>query len=298
MKNEHEIEELMRSGKTVQLSSEAKDGIKAQLLARARRSYVGTPKPAVPSWRYPALRFSLGFALVVLLAGGTVSTAQQSLPGEPLYALKVQVLEDVVHFTKFDPKEKSAYQIELMETRFKELKALAQDTQDIETLNLVSDQIEEHIDSMERTISIADDSEFSHEEKIKMLQKITTLAKAQAVLVRNDDSLDSIASDTESHHQDAVDVLVSEVEDFVVDTSKEAVADFLNSGLAEMDDLLYASSTDAQSREDIAGHLFDASESLEEGDTEEAVFSILEAQQVIAVDEYLEGADTHSESQQ
>lgn len=295
MKTPHETEELLRGGRNARLSSEDKEGIKAQLLARARRSYEVQLAPKPSAWQRPILRFSLGFALVMLVMGGTVSSAHNSLPGEPLYALKVQVLEDMVHFSKFDPKDKTAYQVELMETRFKELKSLTREAHDTKTLGLISDQIEEHIDSMEYTISTTDDAQLSHEEKIAMLQKITTLAKAQASLAHEDGPLAAIAKETESHHRDAVAVLASEVEDFVVDTPHEAVADFLSSGLAEMGILLQASSTGVESRDDIAGHLLDVSESLEEGDTEEAVFSILEAQQVIAIDAYLEGTQSDSE---
>lgn len=75
---------------------------------------------------YHTLRISLSSLAFFIFVGGMVSAiADQALPGDPLYAFKLNVNEEVKGFFKNTPEEKVAYGAKRVETRVKEIQTLA-----------------------------------------------------------------------------------------------------------------------------------------------------------------------------
>lgn len=63
-------------------------------------------------------------ALLLLISGGTTYAATQSLPGEPLYGIKVNIVEPIGMALRIGEEARANYQLSLMDKRIKELETL------------------------------------------------------------------------------------------------------------------------------------------------------------------------------
>lgn len=120
--------EQLKNLKSVTLTEEEKGRI------RAHAAYVimNTPTnaPAIRSLfqrgMYHGLRIALSSFLFFIFIGGTVSAvADSALPGDPLYAFKLNVNEEVKGLFQKTPQEKVAYGAKRVENRVNEIKTLA-----------------------------------------------------------------------------------------------------------------------------------------------------------------------------
>lgn len=290
MKTDKDIEQLLMSGKKLTLSTDERSSIKSTLLAHATQT-LQHEKRSIPSpWTSWVLRGSVSFASLLIVFVGTAYASQDSLPGEPLYAMKVHVVEEMIALTKIEPSERVAYDISLMETRLTELKALADqsETPAQEDLTALTDQIGEHITDIAITLDTTNTSEMPHEEKIKALSKISGIAKAQAKITKNEEDLSVISETVQDTQDSASDSLNSAVQDFANDQPAESVNEYLSDQITVVSEQISASTTDENTRDSAEQHLHDVDESLIDGNTTDALVSVLEAQQTIAVDAYLD----------
>lgn len=290
MKTDKDIENLLMSGKKLSLSTHEKESIKTTLLEHARETLKHDTR-AIPSpWTSWVFRGSVSFASLLIVFVGTAYASQDSLPGEPLYAMKVHVVEEMVAFSKMDPSEHIAYDISLMETRLAELQILAvqKEIPESDDLEVISDQIDEHIDDIAENLSTADNSTMTHEEKIDILAKLSSVSKAQSKVTRNEARFVNISNTVSDSHESTTDALESAVDDFVEEESIEAVGEYLSDQITEVGEQVSASTTNEGTRDSARRHLYDVDEALVDGDTAEAIVSILEAQQEIDSEEYLD----------
>lgn len=86
-----------------------------------------TPRYAVSHFQFFSIKFApvLAGLLIVLLGGGTAYAAQAALPGELLYAVKVNVNEPVREALAVSTEAKAAFHANIAETRLEEAEALA-----------------------------------------------------------------------------------------------------------------------------------------------------------------------------
>lgn len=76
---------------------------------------------------YMGLRIALSSFVFFIFVGGTVSAvANNALPGDPLYAFKLNVNEEVKGFFQQTTEEKVAYNAQRVENRVNEIKTLAE----------------------------------------------------------------------------------------------------------------------------------------------------------------------------
>jgi hypothetical protein len=289
MKTDKDIENLLMSGKKLSLSVHDKVSIKTTLLEHAAET-LKHDVCAIPSpWTSWVTRGAVSFASLLIVFVGTAYASQGSLPGEPLYAIKVHVLEDAIALTKLDPQERAEYDVSLMERRLDELKALQEDdtAASTEELTELTDQIAEHVADVTETVNITNEK-ITHEDKIDILAKVSSVAKAQSDLADNEKDFAAIVDTVQSSEDDASDALSDAVEDFTNQKPADAVNAYLGDQIAEVSDQITASSTDPDTRDDAEQHLHDAEEALVDGDTTEAITSVLQAQQEITADKYLD----------
>lgn len=302
MKTDKDIEKLLESGKHISLSVADREQIKATLLSDARASLAHeTATPRLPwfAWMFRATGMSATLLFVFL---GTTYTAQQSMPGDPLYAVKVEVFEKAVGLTKTTPTERAAYDISLMETRLTELKTIAaRDTPTTpRALNAVAAQIDAHVADITETIATTDETAFPNEDKITTLSKLTGVAKAQETVTAREEKLSSVRAPIRRSQNNAHDTLDKTIDAFTNDEAQETVNDFISTTLTDVDVRLHASTTRETVRKSAVRHLNEVDESLTAGDTREALRSALRADQVISVDAYIgdvEDIDTTDDTQ-
>ncbi len=299
MKTDNEIEQLLMNGKKLSLSSHEKASIKSALLEHASQS-LKHEKLSIPSpWTSWVLRGSVSFASLLIMFVGTAYASQDSLPGEPLYAMKVHVVEEMIALTKIEPSERVAYDISLMETRLAELQTLASQnvTPAQEDLAILTSQIEEHVANLTTTLETTVISEMPHEEKLEALSKLSGIAKAQTKITKDDKDL-SVISETVQDTQESTSVsLNSAVKDFANDQPVESVNEYLSDQITVVGEQINASTTNEDARDFAEQHLHDVDESLMDGNMTDALISVLEAQQEIDADKYVtESTNNHGDT--
>ncbi len=290
MKTEQDIEQLLASGKTHSLSSTDKNAIKSLLLSHATASLQHEVKKAPSPWMTWFLRGSVSFAAVLVMFIGTAYAAQDSLPGEPLYAIKVHVVEEVIALTKTETSERMTYDLSLMETRLSELQALSGQTEILSAkdLEVIGDQIEEHATHLTDTIEITTVAELPHEEKIELLSKLSGITQAQVAITTADDNLTTISEAILDMQTNTDDSLAGVVQDFASEQEAEVVEQYLSEQITEVSEQVTESTTDEATRDFVEYHLTEANDSLADGAITEAIISVLEAQQTIGAEAYLE----------
>lgn len=289
MKTNPDIEQLLVNEKNLTLSADEKNSIKSTLLAHATETLRHEKRSSVPLWRSWLLPGTVSLASLLVAFVGTAYAAQDSLPGEPLYAIKVHVVEEMIALTKTDPRERIAYDSGLMETRLSELQALTtqEEAPSPDALALVTDQIKEHVQDVTDTLATTEHTQLSHTDRVEALSKITSLAKAQAKISRTESDLKAITDDLQEVEDGATQALNTGVQDFASATSTEALNDYLSDQITAVGDQIHASSTAEAARDQAENHLHDVDESLTDGDTTAALISVFEAQQSITTELYL-----------
>jgi hypothetical protein len=296
MKTEQEIEKILQRPASVSLSASEKTDMKSALISHAQES-LRYERPVVSPWSGWLKQASVSFAATVLVMVGTAYASDDSLPGEPLYAVKVHVVEELVGFTKLDTDDKFAYDVALMETRLDELQELTRAEEDPapETLALVQGQIDEHVDHALNSLNSAEDAETGHEEKIDMLATLGSVAKAQERVVASNARLSSIAQEVSDTRKETGASLQARVSEYVDDSSEAEVAAYLSEAIQEVASGIGQDSASSTEDTPIEKKLHDAEEWLIEKDFDEAIISILEAQQSFDVDAYTEKTDEEAQ---
>ncbi len=163
--------QLQKEARTTKLSSSEKQAMRVHLYNVMKASPAYTPAQAeavaevvarrsVQSmyvWLSPRYMVPAAILLVVGLSGGTAFAAQSALPGEPLYAVKVQVNEKVAVALATTPAAKAAVNAAIATTRLEEAETLAsQGTLDATTTAALANNFATHADAAQiNTVAIA-----------------------------------------------------------------------------------------------------------------------------------------------
>jgi len=289
MKTDNEIEKLLTSGKKLSLSVTEKNSIKSVLLEHASQS-LKHEKRSIPSpWTSWVLRGSVSFASLLIMFIGTAYTSQDSLPGEPLYAMKVHVVEEMIALTKITPEERVAYDIHLMENRLKEIKEIVHQDSYIMPENLVylTDLVDEHVTNVIATLEETNSEIISYEDKIEVLKKLSGVTKAQVKIAKETTESTETLEALDETQESTTNAINNTVEEFVAEESTESVNEYLSDQITDIGEYVNASSTNESTRDAVESHLYDVDEALTDKDTIEAIISILKAQQDRSMEEYL-----------
>jgi Domain of unknown function (DUF5667) len=119
--------------RTIKLSHDEKQAMRVQLYTYFERNPVQpvvaqSPARPVPSMYYFfSARYMIPIALVLVigLSSGTAFAAQSALPGQPLYAVKINVNEKVATALATTPQAKAQVNAQLATTRLEEAETLA-----------------------------------------------------------------------------------------------------------------------------------------------------------------------------
>lgn len=296
MNPDKDIKHILSDSPGLALDAKEKALMKTALLQYAEKT-LAREKAVVSPWNYGFTRAAIGVTTFLLLIGGTTFAAKDSLPGDSLYAVKVNVIEEAVAKMKLDPYVRANYELGLMETRLLELKTLQQENVEVspEDLTILAEQITEHIADVTNAFENASETEVPFIEKIDTLAKISSLARAQSQIADDHDQFTTISATLENSEEDAADNLYAVVETFAEEQSTAVVNEYLRDQITEVGHQVTASSTESAIREAATHHLHGVEESLAEGDAAEAIMSIIYAQQEIVTSEYLANEDLENQ---
>lgn len=122
--NQHQFQTRARDFK---MSATLSDESKRTMLTRI---YDATPEPtAIPSaWSFSFVtvhRYTVSaLMLLILITSSATYVAASSLPGDPLYALKINVIEPITLAAHWDEVSRNDYKVSLLQKRILELEEL------------------------------------------------------------------------------------------------------------------------------------------------------------------------------
>lgn len=148
---------LARSRDAIRLTDAEKARGRALLATRMQANPLPVASPFMP-WLSPWVRGGvLATVFLMLGATGVAAASADALPHEPLYAVKVGIVEPVRIAVTLDPKARAALQVELADTRLKEIaRASVEHPLPPEAAERVASLLSEHIESAQETISALD----------------------------------------------------------------------------------------------------------------------------------------------
>ena len=132
--NEKEFEALFREAAEVRLTPDERASLRRSLLAYMAEHPVRERRFERQTWQRSSLWSSLTFArpmpialagLLIIFSGGVSLAAEGALPGDVLYAVKVNVNEELRARAAFSPEAKVAWEIRRAERRLEEAETLA-----------------------------------------------------------------------------------------------------------------------------------------------------------------------------
>jgi hypothetical protein len=153
-----------------------------------------------------AMPIFIALLLLSLGAGGTSMAAQNALPGDALYGVKIHVNDEVRSMFAISPEAKAKIQTILADERLKEAEALAaKSALDPAKLQTITDNLNEHLQSAK---TLTDEVKAKDAGVAKDLEKT-----AKDMLGQHSDALTKIAGQSESDDDSAVESLQKEVGD-------------------------------------------------------------------------------------
>jgi hypothetical protein len=190
-----ELEKLIQSAKQITLSPEKKALIRAHIqdfieLTPITKS-ISKPilSPLVSRVSVSYFSKAISFALIVLIAGGsTISYASEdTLPGDTLYTVKVNVKEPLEEKLAFSPQAKLEVKTKQVEKRLTEAQTLLQNN-DIspEKHKEVESRVEKQVEEISQTIT-------ELQEKGDVETILSTTSKLQPVLKAHQEALQEVA---------------------------------------------------------------------------------------------------------
>lgn len=167
------FEQFVKAAQEIQLTSAEKTAMLSRL-----ESHMNKPVVEVHTARSWSLGFAgfllrpwpVAFAIVVLLCTATVSFAQHSLPGEPLYAVKVNVNEQVLGFFAVSEQARAQLEVKLAAERLEEIEKLAiAGKWEPQALAAAQANFEKHSDKIEERVK-----KYENEQDYKAAAKVAS----------------------------------------------------------------------------------------------------------------------------
>lgn len=163
--NKFDFEKFVKDAKAVQLSpSEKEQGLnylKRVLEAEPARDVSKVSLDGHKQWSNPFnyLNFNLKpmpiiLVLAILVGGGTSLAAEQALPGDPLYPIKISVNENMRSWLAFSDEARASLEAKLAEKRLEEAEKLAARNELDEAVRIKIEQnFQAHADRVEQRIA-------------------------------------------------------------------------------------------------------------------------------------------------
>ncbi len=188
---------IIKANKVIFLKKKDKELMRSQVVAFMKQHprENNVPVRASFSWfgfkvNKPILQYASMASVAVLLFGYVAYAAQGSLPGDPLYSVKVGVNEKVAGFFLASDKSKAQYEVQLAKMRLEEIEKVAvegksNEKTDLQVTSLLNDNIEnvkkysDHIKSKDEVdaLEINSDLEASLNAHSQVLNKLENVKK-------------------------------------------------------------------------------------------------------------------------
>lgn len=189
---EHKLSQL-KSLQNISLTQEERSVLRIKVMQEMRAAM--KPRPSyIQQGMQHGLRIALSSFLFVVFVGGSISAvASSALPGDPLYAFKVNVNEEISVAFLNTSEEKVAYQQSLVQKRVGEIKTLAETkTLTKEKQAMAQKALDGNIKNLSSELSTL--SETSPNSALSVTANLEETLKANKEQIQNSLSTDDVAA--------------------------------------------------------------------------------------------------------
>jgi hypothetical protein len=271
-------EDIFAPIKEAGLTASEQHDMWASLKSYAEFHPVKTPAPN-PFFPKLMWQFASGITASLILFVGVGYAAQESLPGDTLYALKVEVIEPLAGTLETTEAEKLAYHISLLERRLEEVKLLKEENPD--SVAISTEHVDEHVEGILAIVSEDADASLPEDLVLETLVKAKGITRAHDIV-----NEDQVPASTTQEPIDKLDVAFEVAVDSFAEEHPSDALTYLDSILEELDTSDTISSTTPMT-ETTKGELSNVATALEEGSIDEALSSASSIQEELLVTEYL-----------
>lgn len=242
---QNNIESLKSSYENISLSSEEKSFIKESILSDIDKRITSQKVPS-PFWYFKNV--GVAFLMFILIGAPISFAAENSLPGDILYAVKTDFNESVAEIITPEEKKSDFYQ-SIIEKRVEEIKKVSE-KEEI-TIEDVEDFKEVLFDDVEKAVEFSKKSKKIEESKEEILEdrKAVILALEEVV-----DLVDKIEDEDET---EAVSIVATTTMNIEIenDESGSVEVEKMEYTLVEAADLIVAESVEATTTESVLDEL-------------------------------------------
>lgn len=235
--------------------------------------------------RYKVPILAVLVAFFALFALG--AAAHYSLPGEPLYVIKTNVMEETVEKLHATSQSKASYQIRRMEERLREAEALSKkESVDPKAISDITAQATKHANRFEEIITKSIDSAFPKIEVMSALNRFASVSGAIETVSEGDPKLSGFGNTMEDIRAEAVNTYKKRVQSFVQTETPQTVLAYIQKDLGNVKDALNDSSIPDRTLRDAENYLDRVTAALQAQDLTKAIVSIGESYRIIAMQKY------------
>lgn len=229
---------------------------------------------------------TIGVGIVVLLIVVLI-IASSSLPGQALYSVKTNVLEETSQALHFGTKSTAAYQVERLQTRLDELKRITkQESVSEKTLTAFQTQVDKHSATLV-TLVTQESAGFTMEERLTTLNSFASVAGAMEVLSESDEKLSALGDHLEDVRRETVNSFKDTVDMFVQSTTQENLFEYIKNQLGTVSEMLNDPDISAETIDDAESYIDRVGPAMSGNDFARAIVATAEALRFIEIERYV-----------
>lgn len=230
--------------------------------------------------------------LIFILLFGVLYSSKQSLPGDRLYTLKIDVLEKMQTAIHISTKSKALYQVTLLTNRLDEVRELNKsDSVTKEMEEIFSTQLSKESATLTTLIAQSTDGAFPKIEVLSTINNFASVAGAIEAISEQNVKLVTIGDTAENIRIETVRLYKDKSLSFVQTENQEAVYAFIATQLKEVKDELGNNELSVETSRIAKTYLDRVEPALKDADLTKVIVSIAEAQRFIRIEQYA-GAET------
>lgn len=285
------IEKQLTKGRSVSMSELERDDMKSSLLGYAQYHGV-SPAPVRRTAVWYWGRIASVAAVLLFVFTGTSYASLASMPGDTLYPLKVEIVEEALGMTRLTEERQLAYKVQLLQERLREVQLMSdRHTLTPTTFAILEGQVAEHIDALEVLVDGDTDNSLHATVILQATSDAVSLARAIERASSVVDHNDTTTMALEASVDQIADLHKEESAQLLTEASAQDVEGYIETQLAELAAEVAESDLAATTTAQIAEDLEEISVALAAGDLARALTQANDAVQNVVTEEYLTDFD-------
>ena len=223
----------------------------------------------------------------VLIAFCIIVLTLRSLPGESMYTLKTNGIEQLVEKMHIHSESKAQYQVTRMQTRLQEIKKLAfQSSVSEKALTNITTEILKHRTTLDTVVAESIDSSFPKTDVLYTVNEFASVAGAIEAVGEHDAKLQIVGDTAEDARQASEQLYKTRVKSFVQTETPQTVLDYIQTELTSVKNAFGSTDISKATIRSSSNYLDRVEPALTKSDLYTAIISIGEAYRILTIEKF------------